>query len=247
MERKTVQKRKDWRGETSSRGLYIIAYDEPMSVREILEFGPSSPAARITLFTIVFAGLALLFSFYAYPILRVIQSLDFLFLFLGIIVLGGSFLLGKKFGRPFAIMLKWVGMPLLFLGIFGIFFARLGFGAFWVSPVDLYLGTTSQKLLAEDQGFGCFRALLEGLANIKAAFIKEGTDSSILMLLIRIYRELGATMNYYVVIPILVLISLAMFLGTVLLVLICGWITILFPIAACYGVSRLLCMLDARY
>lgn len=247
MERKTVRKQKNWRGETSPRGLYIIAYEEPLSVREILEFGPSSPAARITLFTVVFALLAVAFSFNAYAILRIVEKLDFLFVFLGIAVLAVSFFLGKKFGRPFAIMLKWVGMPLLFLGIFGIAFSRLGFGAFWVAPVDLYLGTTSQKLLTEGDGFALFRSLLEGLTNIKASLIKEGTESSILMLLIRIYRELGASMNYYVVIPILVLISLGIFLGTVLLILVCGWITLLLPVAACYGMTRLLAMLDSRF
>ena len=247
MERKTTEKRRDWRGERSRSGLYRIEYDTPMTVLEILEFGPSSPVARVCLFAIVFGLLSVLFSFYAQAVLDFIRGLDILFLVLGLVVLAVSFVLGKKVGRPFAIMLKWVGMPLLFLGVFGIAFARFGLGAFWVGPVDLYLGGTSQRLIADGVGNGAFRSILEMLVNLKVAVIKEAADGSVLTLLVRLYRDLGATMNYYVVIPLLVLISLGIILGTVLHIGICGWITLLLPVAASFGMTRLLILLDGRF
>ncbi|MGI5894746.1 MAG: hypothetical protein ACOX6P_09165 [Candidatus Merdivicinus sp.] len=247
MERKTVGKKRDWRGEKSAAGFYRIEYEPPMSVREIWEFGPSSFVARIVLFALGFGLLGVLCSFFAAEIFSVMRKLDFLFFFLGILILGGSFLLGKKVGRPFAIMLKWLGLPILFLGIFGIVFVRFGFAAFLVGPVDMYLGKTSQQMIADGIGNGAFRGILQMLMDWKMFFLKGEEDVSILTMLIRIYRELGATMSYYAVIPILVLISLCVFIGTLLLVMLSGWVTILIPVAACCGVSRLLYMLDERF
>ena len=53
--------------------------------------------------------------------------------------------------------------------------------------------------------------------------------------------------GYYVVVPVLILISLALFAGTVLLIEVCAWLTMLIPAAACYGASRLLRMLDEKF
>lgn len=248
MERKTAgHKQQSWKGARSQKGFYKIDYDPPMSVLEILEFGPSSIMARIILFAFLTGCLSVLFSFFPHQILELVRGLDFLFLILGILILAVAFVLGKKCGRPFAIMLKWVGMPLLFLGIFGIVFARFGFGAFWVGPVDLYLGKTAHQIVTDGIGNGAFRGLLEMEIGIKESLLHEGAEGSVLTMLVRLYRTLGATMSYYTVIPILVLISLGIFIGTILLLYLTGWLTILIPVVVCALVSRGLCYLDEQY
>ena len=246
MERKTTEKKRDWRGERSRTGLYRIEYEPPMTVMEILEFGPSSTVARIVLFAVVFGLLSVLFSLFAQQTLDFVRGIDILLLVLGLVVLGGSFALGKKFGRPFAIMLKWVGMPLLFLGVFGVAFARFGLSAFWVGPVDLYHGGTAQELITAGTGNGAFRSILQMLIDLKVAVLKEAADGSVLSMLVRLYRDLGASMSFYAVIPLLILISLGIFIATLLLIWLCSWITLLLPAAACFGMSRLLCLLDER-
>ena len=244
MERKANAK--DWRGELTENGTYRIDYDDPLTVMEILQFGPSSAVARAALFLLCFGTVGFFLSRYAYTILNYIRGKDLIFFFLGLLVLGAAFGLGKKVGRPFGIILKWIGMPLVFLGIYGFVLVRLGFAAFLVAPVDLYLGIASVELL-KGEGYGAFRGFLAMLVRMKASLLKGTVESSVLTLLTQVYRQLGATMNFYLVIPLLILISLGIFLGTVLLVEICGWITLLIPAAACYGLERLIRMLDEMF
>lgn len=247
MERKTQRSSQKWRGRAGAAGMYRIDYPEPMTVREIFQIGPASLIARVLLFALVFGLAGFLLSRYAYTVLDFICGKDLALFFIGLAVLAVSFLLGKKVGRPFAIILKWVGMPLFFLGIYGIVLVRFGFAAFLLGPVDLYLGTTCQTLLNEGSGYGAFRGILRMLLGIKGLFLQEGSEASVLTALVSIYRDMGATMNYYVVIPVLILISLAVFAGTVLLVGVCGWLTLLIPTAACYGMTRLLRLLDQMF
>lgn len=246
MERKTQHTEK-WRGVPGTAGLYRIDYPEPMTVREIFQIGPASLIARVLLYAIVFGLAGFLLSLKPYAVLDFIRGKDLLFLILGIVILAGSFILGKKVGRPFAIILKWVGMPVLFLGIYGLVLVRFGFAAFLLGPVDLFTGNTCQTLLETGSGYGAFHGLLQLVLNIKELFLKEGSNASVLMILVRVYREMGATMNYYVVIPALILISLGLFVGTVLLLEVCAWLTLLIPTAACYGVTRLLRLLDEKF
>lgn len=246
MERKTQHTQK-WRGVAGEAGLYQIDYPEPMTVREIFQIGPASLIARVLLYAIVFGLAGFLFSLKPYAVLDFLKGKDLLFLFLGIVILAGSFVLGKKVGRPFAIILKWVGMPVLFFGIYGIVLVRFGFAAFLLGPVDLFMGNTCQTLLETGSGYGAFHGILRMLMGIKSFFLKEGSSASVLMVLVRVYRDMGATMNYYVVIPALILISLGLFVGTVLLIGLCAWLTLLIPAAACYGTTRLLRFLDEKF
>lgn len=248
MERKTEHRTQKWKGAAGASGLYRIDYPEPMTVREIFQIGPASLIARVMLFAVVFGLAGFLFSLNVYGVLDFIKGKDLLLLFLGIFILAGSFVLGKKVGRPFALILKWVGMPALFLGVYGVVLVRFGFAAFLLGPVDLFVGTTCQTLLdSNTAGYAAFHGLLRLLLGIKGLFLKEGSSASVLMVLVQVYREMGAEVNYYVVVPVLILISLALFVGTVLLIEVCAWLTMLIPAAACYGASRLLRMLDEKF
>ncbi len=247
MVEKTEKKLVGWKGKLGRSGLYRIHYGEPLTVREILTLGMHSTALRIFLCTLVFAAAQAGFSFYAYPVLDFLKGKDLLFLFLGLVIVAGSFAAGKKFGRGYAILFKWVGMPMVFLGVLAFGLVRLGLAAFWVSPMDLFLGTTAQALLEEGQGYGAFRGLLRGLAGFKGAVLGGDLESSIFTSLMEMYRRISSSMNFYAVVPVLILISLGVFLLTVLLVNLCGLVTLLLPVAACYGLTRLLEILDRKF
>lgn len=247
MVEKTEKKLVGWKGKVGRSGLYRIHYGEPLTVREILTLGMHSTALRIFLCTLVFAAAQTGFSFYAYSVLDFLKGKDLLFLFLGLVIVVGSFAAGKKFGRGYAILFKWVGMPMIFLGVLAFGLTRLGLAAFWVSPVDLFLGKTAQTLLEEGQGYGAFRGLLKGLAGLKGAVLGGGMDSSIFTSLMEMYRRISSSMNFYAVVPVLILISLGVFLLTVLLVNLCGMVTLALPVAVCYGLTRLLGILDRKF
>lgn len=236
-----------WKGRKSKSGLYRIHYGQPLTLREIFRLGMHSSALRLFLCTIVFAAVEVAFSFFAYSVLDFLRGKDLLFLFLGIAVLAASFVIGKKFGRGYAIILKWVGMPMIFIGVLAFGLTRLGLAAFWVAPVDLFLGNTAQTLAADDNAYGAFHALLQGLAGIKGAFLRGDIESSIFTSLMDLYRQIAATMNFYAVVPVLILISMGVFLMTLLLVNLCGIITLVLPVGACYGLTRLLGLLDRKF
>lgn len=243
----TGKKVSAWKGQQGRSGLYRIRYGEPFTVREIVTLGMHSTALRMFLCTVVFAAVQAGFSFYAYPVLDYLRGKDLLFLFLGLVILAGSFAAGKKFGRGYAILFKWVGMPMVFLGVLAFGLTRLGLAAFWVSPVDLFLGETSQNLLAEDRGYAAFRGLLKALSGLKGAFLKGDGGSSIFTVLMNLYRRISSSMNFYAVVSVLVLISLGVFLLTLVLVNLCGMITLVLPVAACYWLTRLMGNLDRKF
>ena len=236
-----------WKGRRGKSGFYRIHYGRPLAVREILRLGIRSTALRLFLCTVVFAGAQAAFSFFAYPVLDFLRGKDLLFLFLGLLILAGSFAAGKKFGRVYALVFKWVGMPMVFLGVMAFGLTRLGLAAFWVSPVDLFLGNTAQTLAAEGDGYGAFRSLLTGLSSLKGSLLQGDGESSIFTSLMDLYRQIAATMNFYAVVPVLILISLGVFLLTLLLVNVCGAVTLVLPCAVCYGLTRLLVLLDKKF
>lgn len=243
---KTGKQRSAWKGRKAANGLYRINYGEPYTVREILTLGMHSTALRIFLCTLVFTAAQAGFSLFAYPVLNFLKGKDLLFLFLGLLILTGSFAAGKKFGRGYAILFKWIGMPMVFLGVFAFGLVRLGLAAFWVSPFDLFLGDTAEKLMANGTDYGAFRGLLKGLSGLKGIFLKGDAGSSIFTGLMNLYRRISSSMNFYAVVPVLVLISLGVFLLTMLLVNLCGIVTLILPTAVCYGLTRLLGELDRR-
>lgn len=244
---KTEKKLSGWKGKTGRNGLYRIHYGEPLTVREIAALGMHSSALRAFLCTLVFTAAQIAFSVHTYQILHFLKKTDLILLIGGLIILAASFVAGKKFGRGYAIIFKWIGMPMVFFGVMAFGLVRLGLAAFWVMPVDLFMGARAQEILQQGEGFAAFRSLLQWTANLKGTLLGGDMTVSIFTSLMEMYRRISSSMNYYAVIPVLVLISLGVFLLTLLLVNFCGIITLIFPIAACYWLTRLMNLLDRKF
>lgn len=231
-------------GEKKKSKLYRIGFARPWSLREILTAGSLSTSLRILICTLSFTALELVFVRHTMAVLNFLTGKDWPLILIGLAFVILSILLGKKFGRSFGLACKWIGLPLVFTGFLILSFVRLGLGAYWAVPYDLITGETLNTLLTETAGFSGFSGTLGRCLEMKAFFIKDSADTSIFLSLMRYYRTLGASMDFFFVIPVLIIISLGVFLGMICLICLCGIIPLLLPSVVCFILTRLMCLAD---